>query len=129
MLPCTFAGVALVPSLPVIVAMLVTLGAAAGALVPLQATIRQERSPARLLPRVVGLSTASIPVAAPIGVLATGFLIDGFGLHHTLLLMTTGAAVLGTVVLSSKGTRAFDADPVLRPSKVARPVPVTAGGC
>ncbi|HET6651300.1 MAG TPA: MFS transporter [Nocardioides sp.] len=128
-LPCTFAGVALVPSLPVIVAMLVTLGAAAGALVPLQATIRQERSPARLLPRVVGLSTASIPVAAPIGVLATGFLIDGFGLHHTLLLMTTGAAVLGTVVLSSKGTRAFDADPVLRPSKVARPVPVTAGGC
>ena len=82
--PCTYAAITLVPSLPVTLAMLLTLGAAAGSLVPLQATIRQERSPARLLPRVVGLSTASIPVAAPIGVLVTGFLIDGLGLHQTL---------------------------------------------
>ena len=40
------------------------------------ATIRQERSPAHLLPRVVGLSTATIPVAGPVGVLVTGLLID-----------------------------------------------------
>ena len=50
----------------------------------MQGTIRQERSPAHLLPRIVGLSTASIPVAAPIGVLVTGFLIDGLGLHQTM---------------------------------------------
>ena len=117
-LPSTFAGIALTSSLPVILAMLLTLGAAAGALVPLQATIRQERAPARLLPRVVGLSTASIPVAAPIGVLGTGFLIDGLGLHHTLVLITTGAALLGAVVLCSRGTRAFDAGPARPPSKV-----------
>ncbi len=72
--------------------MLLTLGAAAGSLVPLQATIRQERSPARLLPRVVGLSTASIPVAAPLGALATGFLIDGIGLHRSMLLTTAARA-------------------------------------
>jgi predicted MFS family arabinose efflux permease len=107
--PATYAAITLVPSLPFTLAMLLTLGAAAGSLVPLMATIRQERSPARLLPRVVGLSTASIPVAAPIGVLVTGFLIDGLGLHQTMLLMTAGAALVGTSVLMSKGIRAFEA--------------------
>jgi predicted MFS family arabinose efflux permease len=106
-LPSTYAAITLVPSLPFTLATLLTLGAAAGSLVPLQATIRQERSPARLLPRVVGLSTASVPVAAPIGVLVTGFLIDGLGLHHTLLLMTAGTALIGVTVLASKTVRTF----------------------
>ena len=88
--------------------MLLTLGAAAGSLVPLQATIRQERSPARLLPRVVGLSTASIPVAAPLGAVATGFLIDGMGLHRSMLLTTAVALLIGAVVLQSRATRLFD---------------------
>ncbi len=110
--PCTYAAITLVPVLPVTLAMLVTLGAAAGSLVPLQATIRQERTPAHLLPRVVGLSTASIPVVAPMGVLVTGLLIDGLGLHRTLLLMTAGAALIGTTVLASKGIRHFDANEV-----------------
>jgi predicted MFS family arabinose efflux permease len=106
--PCTYAAITLIPFLPVTLAMLLTLGAAAGSLVPLQATIRQERSSAAVLPRVVGLSTATIPVAAPIGVLVAGFLIDGLGLHHTLLLMTAGAVLIGTTVLMSKGVRLFD---------------------
>ena len=106
--PSTYAAITVSPSLPVTLAMLLTLGAAAGSLVPLQATIRQERAPARLLPRVVGLSTASVPVVAPIGVLATGFLIDGLGLHRTLLLLTAGAALIGAAVLTSGATRLFD---------------------
>src|SRR5215207_3675379 len=126
--PSTYAAITLVPFFPFTLAMLLTLGAAAGSLVPLQATIRQERSPARLLPRVVGLSTASIPVVAPIGVLATGFLIDGLGLHQTLLLMTAGAALIGTSVLTSKGTRVFDANEATQPGGGVRTVPVTAGG-
>jgi predicted MFS family arabinose efflux permease len=107
--PCTYAAITLAPILPFTLAMLLTLGAAAGSLVPLQATIRQERSPARLLPRVVGLSTASVPVAAPIGVMGTAFLIDGLGLRQTLVLMTVGAALIGATVLTSKGIRVFDA--------------------
>ncbi|MGQ0607735.1 MAG: MFS transporter [Chloroflexota bacterium] len=125
--PCTYAAITLVPFLPFTLAMLLTLGAAAGSLVPLQATIRQERSPARLLARVVGLSTASVPVAAPIGVLVTGFLIDGLGLHHTLLLMTAGAALIGITVLTSKGIRVFDTNAVTQPGGGVRMVPVTAG--
>jgi hypothetical protein len=40
-------------------------------------------------------------------VLVTGFLIDGFGLHHTLLLMTAGTAFIGVTVLTSKTVRMF----------------------
>jgi predicted MFS family arabinose efflux permease len=110
-LPCTFTGLTLVPSLPVTLAMLLVLGTAAGALVPLQATIRQERSPARLLPSVVGLSTASIPITAPIGALIAGILIDAVGLQLTLVLMTAGTALVATAVLSSRATRRFDSGP------------------
>ena len=106
--PSAFAAITMSPSLLMTVISLLVLGAAAGALVPLQATIRQERSPARLLSGVVGLSTASIPVAAPIGVLVTGILIDAFDLHQTLLLMTAVAAAIGLTVLLSSATHDFD---------------------
>jgi predicted MFS family arabinose efflux permease len=107
-LPGTYAALAMLLALPLTLLALLFLGTAAGALVPLQATIRQERSPAHLLPRVVGLSTASIPVAGPIGVLATGFLIDGLGLHTALLMMTGGALLLAAVVWSSDATHHFE---------------------
>jgi predicted MFS family arabinose efflux permease len=126
--PSTYAAITLLPFLPFTLVMLLTLGAAVGSLVPLQATIRQERSPARLLPRVVGLSTASVPVAAPIGALVTGFLIDGLGLHQTLLLLTAGAALIGTTVLTSRATHTFDVNEARQPGGVVRTIPVAAGG-
>jgi predicted MFS family arabinose efflux permease len=106
--PCAYAAITLVPSLPVTIVMLFTLGTAAGALVPLQATVRQERAPARLLPRVVALSVATIPVAAPTGVLVTGFLIDGLGLRSAALFLSAAAAVIGIAVLTSRSTQQFD---------------------
>ena len=106
--PCAYAAILLVPHLPVTLVMLVTLGAAAGALVPLQATIRQQRSPDHLLPRVVGLSTATIPVAVPTSALATGFLIDGLGLDRACLVLTAAALLVGACVLASPWTRHLD---------------------
>jgi hypothetical protein len=41
--------------------------------------------------------------------MGTAFLIDGLGLHQTLVLMTVGAALIGATVLTSKGIRVFDA--------------------
>ena len=105
LVPATLAGITLSPSLPFTIAMLVTLGAAVGSLVPLMATIRQERSPAHLLPRVVGLSTATIPVTGPVGVLATGLLIDAVGLRRTLLLATVAATVILASVVASAGSQ------------------------
>ena len=107
--PCAYAAILLVPHLPVALVMLVVLGAAAGSLVPLQATIRQQRSPDHLLPRVVGLSTATIPVAVPTAALVTGFLIDGLGLDRASLVLTTAALLVGASVLASPWTRHLDA--------------------
>ena len=125
--PLTYAGIALIPFLPFTIVMLLTLGAAAGALVPLQATIRQERSPARLLSRIVGLSTASVPVVGPIGVLLTGVLIDGLGLQQTLLLLTAGAALIGATVVTSRWTRLFDTTEAIEPGGGVLPAPVPVG--
>jgi predicted MFS family arabinose efflux permease len=108
LVPSTLAGIAVFPSLIPTLAMLVTLGAAVGALVPLMATVRQERSPAHLLPRVVGLSTATIPVTGPIGVLAVGLVIDALGLRTTLVAMTAAGALIGVLVVASRGVRLFD---------------------
>ena len=51
------------------------------------------------------LSTASIPVAVPTGVLVTGFLIDGLGLGRASLLLTAAAVLVGAGVLTSPWTR------------------------
>jgi predicted MFS family arabinose efflux permease len=107
--PTTYLALALVPSLLVSVALVLALGIAAGSLVPMMATVRQERSPAHLLPRVVGLSTAGVPVVGPIAVLGVGFLLEGLGIRMTMLLMTAGTALLGLGVLTSDGIRALDA--------------------
>lgn len=107
--PIVYATLALEPPLMVTLATLLGWGMAAGSLVPMMATVRQERSPAYLLPRVVGLSTASVPVIGPISVLVAGFLLEGLGVPMTLLLMTAGTAAIGIAALVSAGVRTFDA--------------------
>jgi predicted MFS family arabinose efflux permease len=103
--PCAYAATLLVPDLAITLVMLLTIGAAAGSLVPLQATVRQERAPAHLLPRVVGLSTATIPVAVPVGALLTGILIDVLGLGQASLLLAGAALAVGAAVSTSRATR------------------------
>jgi predicted MFS family arabinose efflux permease len=127
LVPATLAGITLSPSVPFTIAMLVTLGAAAGSLVPLMATIRQERSPAQLLPRIVGLSTATVPVTGPVGVLATGVLIDALGLERTLLLTTALAAVIAAAAWASRGPRLFDGPTAPQRADEVPVVPVVAG--
>jgi predicted MFS family arabinose efflux permease len=108
LVPATLGGLTVSRTLVSTLVMLVTLGAAVGVLVPLMATIRQERSPAHLLPRVVGLSTATIPVTGPLGVLAAGLLIDGLGLRTTLLVMTAAGLLISVLVGTNPGVRLFD---------------------
>jgi MFS family permease len=120
LVPVTLAGITFSPSLVVTVGLLLMMGAGVGSLVPLMATIRQERSPARLLARVVGLSTASIPVTGPVGVLAAGVLIDAIGLERALLAMSGTAAVIAVAIWTSRAVRLFD-----RPHAVAEVAPPT----
>jgi predicted MFS family arabinose efflux permease len=106
--PCAYAAVLMVPVLAVTLTMLLTIGIAAGSLVPLQATVRQERAPAHLLPRIVGLSTATIPVAVPVSALLTGLLIEALGLGQASLLLAGTALAVGAVVSMSRATRHLD---------------------
>jgi predicted MFS family arabinose efflux permease len=108
LVPVALAALAFSPWLALTLAILVALGAAVGALVPLMATIRQERAPAHLLARVVGLSTASIPVTGPIGVLVVGVLIDGIGAQQALLWSAVSATAVLAGVAADRGVRTFD---------------------
>jgi hypothetical protein len=58
----------------------------------------------------------------------TGFLIDGIGLRHALLLLTAGAALIGMAVLTSKGTHVFDASEATEPRRRLELVAATADG-
>lgn len=108
LVPVALAALAFSPWLALTLAVLLAVGAAVGALVPLMATIRQERAPAHLLARVVGLSTASIPVTGPIGVLLIGMLIDGIGVQQALLWSAVSATAVLAGVAADRGVRTFD---------------------
>ncbi|HEX6127543.1 MAG TPA: MFS transporter [Candidatus Limnocylindria bacterium] len=107
--PAIYVTLATLPPLAVAIPALLSMGVLSGSLVPMMATIRQERSPAHLLAWVVGLSTASVPVVGPIAVLVVGVLLEALGVSTTLLLMTAGTAMIGIAALSSAGVRYFDA--------------------
>jgi predicted MFS family arabinose efflux permease len=117
--PAIYAALAMQPPLLVTLPTLLAMGLLSGSLVPMMATIRQERSPAQLLPRVVGLSTAGVPVVGPIAVLVSGVLLEALGVSTTLMLMTAGTAMIGIAALTSAGVRAFDA-----PRSADAPAPV-----
>jgi predicted MFS family arabinose efflux permease len=106
--PLLYGAMATQPPAPVTAAIVASIGAMAGYLVPMMATIRQERSPSDLLPRVIALSTGLYPVVTPISVLAVGILLDAAGVGGTLAILTAGTVILGLAELSSRGIRAFD---------------------
>jgi predicted MFS family arabinose efflux permease len=106
--PSAYAVLSFVTVLPVTLAALFTIGAAAGLVVPLQVTVRQERTPPHLLAHVVGLGAATIPVAAPVGALLAGVLIDVLGLRAAMTIQTALALSVGLTALTSRGLRALD---------------------
>jgi MFS family permease len=101
---CTFITVslpilvlALLPPLPVVLALQAVSGLAAGPINPILSTIQYERVPAEMRGRVFGAITAGCYAAMPLGVLLAGFLLEGVGLQLALLitggcyLLTTGS--------------------------------------
>lgn len=106
--PIMYGAMATQPPPVMTAAIVAAIGVMAGYLVPMMATIRQERSPAELLPRIIAVSTGLYPVVTPISVLVAGILLDLAGTGGTLAIMTAGTVVLGFAELSSRGIRAFD---------------------
>ncbi|MFD7560857.1 MFS transporter [Streptomyces sp. NPDC059835] len=60
-------------------------GLGAGMLNPILSTVMYEQVPERLRSRVSGVTTAGCELTMPVGGLAAGLLVDGFGVAHALL--------------------------------------------
>lgn len=78
---------ALTPPFMVALAAMFCSGVAAGPLNPILMTVFQERVPAELRGRVSGILIAIALVAAPLGMLLAGFLVEHLGLAQSLFLI------------------------------------------
>ena len=96
------------PSLPVSVALLVTVGVMAGPINPIAITVIQEATPAGMLGRVTGLAIGASLMAAPLGMLAAGGALEWLGVRGTLLAMAAGFTAVSVALLFTPALRALD---------------------
>ncbi|MGW6876948.1 MFS transporter [Streptomyces xanthophaeus] len=101
-------------TLPLAVTMALA-GLGAGMLNPILTTLTYEQVPEELRSRVSGVATAGCELTMPLGGLAAGLLLDGFGVAKALLLFG-GAYLLTTLApLVFPAWRGMDRDRVSRP--------------
>jgi MFS family permease len=106
---------AAMPALPVLVASRFLSGMAASPINPILMTVFQARVPPELRGRVLGTTTAAVLSAAPVGVLAAGYLIEGFGLQ-TVVGVVAAVYLLTTLSLVfNPALREMDRQPALAP--------------
>ena len=116
-----FVYLALAVGAPIIAAVpaVALLGVGTGSVVALQATIRQERTPPALLPRVIALSTGPVPVVGPVAVLLTGILIDRLGVAGAIAALDVAVVVLAVGVARLPAIRMLDRPVGLEPGIAA----------
>jgi predicted MFS family arabinose efflux permease len=99
-------AIAALPPLPVMLAVLLSTGVSVAA--PVEALIRQERTPPHLRARVFATYIAALTLAAPLGVVAAGFLVEAIGLQRAMLAVATVNA-LGALVFVRPAARSVQA--------------------
>lgn len=113
LVPLQFWVLALDPSLPVAAAVFVLVGVTGGPVNPLLVTIRHERIPLALRGRVFSTFSAISTVAIPIGMIVQGTLIEGIGLHETILAVALAYQAVGLSMLFVPVLREMDRRPSL----------------
>ncbi|MGW9194272.1 MFS transporter [Micromonospora chersina] len=113
-----FWALAAAPPLPVIAAVCVVSGLAAGAINPLIGAVKLERVPATMRARVYGVIGAGAWAAMPVGALGAGLAADRFGTTATLV--AVGAGYLLVVLIPLLGGPWRD---LRRPAPAERPRP------
>lgn len=78
---------ATVPAWPLLLVMQAITGLAVAPLNPIMQSTQFARIPPAMRARVLGMMTASVFAAIPLGVLWSGYLVDQFGVRHTLLML------------------------------------------
>ena len=95
-------------SLPILLAVLTLTAIATGPINALMVTIRHERIPPDLRGRVFSTFSAITAVAAPLGILISGYAIESLGLKPTLLAIAVLEIMLGFAMVISPAFRNMD---------------------
>jgi MFS family permease len=118
---------ALIPSLPVMLATLAVAGLASGPLNPIIGTVAQEHIPAALRGRVFGVISAGANMAMPIALIGVGYLLQVTSVQVVLLAEAVCYLAVTLSMLFSHSLRAIDHPPqtLAAPDQVtADPTPV-----
>ncbi len=112
---CGLAHAALIPLPPLAlgVGALALAGVALGPLNPLTITPFQERTPPELRGRVFGTLQAASMVAAPVGILGAGLLLERLGLQPTLLGLAALFLAIALWALANTALRDLDTPPTV----------------
>ncbi|WP_344875508.1 MFS transporter [Allokutzneria multivorans] len=101
----------LTPPVYGMIALAVAVGIAAGPLNPIMATGLQQRTPDHLRGRVIGTVVALSGALTPVGLLAAGPVVDGFGAPFGFVVIGAGCALTALYCFFSKGIRQIDSEP------------------
>ncbi len=102
---------ALIPSLPVMLATLAVAGLASGPLNPIIGTVAQEHIPAALRGRVFGVITAGANVAMPLALVLVGYALQVTSVQIVLLVEAVCYLAVTLSMLFSRSLRAMDHPP------------------
>ncbi len=102
------AGIAFLPSLPVILLLCAVTGVVYGPIAPIYNYVMQTRAPQRLRGRVVGVMTGLTYAAGPLGLLVAGPLTDAAGLRWTFLALAVPILLIGVVACGLPSLRELD---------------------
>ncbi|MFG1656281.1 MFS transporter [Micromonospora chersina] len=123
-----FWALAAAPPLPVIAAVCVVSGLAAGAINPLIGAVKLERVPATMRARVYGVIGAGAWAAMPVGALGAGLAADRFGTTATLVAVGAGyLLVVLTPLLGGPWRDLRRPAPAERPQPARSPTPAATG--
>jgi predicted MFS family arabinose efflux permease len=90
-------GLVALPRLAGLLALLFAIGLTAGALGPIETTLRQERTPPELRGRALSTVAAVLALAIPLGTLVAGLAVEWLGLRAALALFAAANVVLAVV--------------------------------
>ncbi|MEW2328034.1 MFS transporter [Micromonospora chersina] len=123
-----FWALAAAPPLPVIAAVCVVSGLAAGAINPLIGAVKLERVPATMRARVYGVIGAGAWAAMPVGALGAGLAADRFGTTATLVAVGAGyLLVVLTPLLGGPWRDLRRPAPAEQPEPARSPTPAATG--
>ncbi len=106
--PVIFWALAASPPLLVMIGVLFAVSLLFGPINPILVTVRHERSPLELRGRVFSTFSAVASVAAPLGVVAAGRLIESIGFRPTVLVLAVAAQAIGVGMLFVPALREMD---------------------